>query len=295
VVRRNLYWGRTQGWWNLIEEHDLDLRVRVPRDFKKLLEGIRNPIRPTTARPVFVVGAQRSGTNMVTHGLDMSPNFRVYNEGNSRAFDNYRLKSLPEIAALVEKSRHPFVLFKPLLDSHRIVSMLEELGTPTPPRAIWIYRDVRGRVRSELAKFGDSNLRVLLRREREPGLRHWQLNDELGLSPASTALLERLSVRQLSPADGAALFWLFRNRLVFDLGLERRGDVQIVSYDRLVAESEDTMRRMCAFLGIPYSAELIKHVKPRSGIPSPEIAIDEEILGLCDELRGQLEALASRR
>jgi hypothetical protein len=293
VFRRNLYWGRTQGWGNLVEEHDLNLKVRIPRDTRKFLHGLRHPVQPGTARPVFVVGAQRSGTNMVTHGLDMSPEFRVYNEGNSRAFSNYRLRPDRVIAALVEKSRHPFVLFKPLLESHRIASLLDGLGTATSPRAVWIYRDVRGRVSSELAKFGDSNLRVIRRRSQDPSWRHWQLNGEVGLSAASAALLDRFDVHQLSAADGAALFWLIRNRLIFELGLDNRRDVQIVSYDQLVARPEAAMERLCAFLGFPYSPALIKHVKPRSAVEGADPSIDKEILQLCDELRNQMDALTS--
>jgi hypothetical protein len=30
-IRRNLYWGRTHGWADLVEEHDLNPLVRIPR------------------------------------------------------------------------------------------------------------------------------------------------------------------------------------------------------------------------------------------------------------------------
>jgi hypothetical protein len=35
---------------------------------------------------LFLVGVQRSGTNMMAHGLDEAPEFEVYNEGNVKAF-----------------------------------------------------------------------------------------------------------------------------------------------------------------------------------------------------------------
>ena len=133
VAARNVYWGRSHGWANLLEEHDLNLRVRAPRELRKFLWRRRSPSPPGTARPVFVVGVQRSGTNMLTHGLAMSPEFEVYNEGNRRAFANYRLRD-DHIAALVSRSRHCYVLFKPLVDSHRIRELLDDLGTETPPR-----------------------------------------------------------------------------------------------------------------------------------------------------------------
>ena len=30
-IRRNWYWGRTHGWADLVEEHDLNPLVRIPR------------------------------------------------------------------------------------------------------------------------------------------------------------------------------------------------------------------------------------------------------------------------
>jgi Sulfotransferase domain len=291
VAARNVYWGRSHGWANLLEEHDLNLRVRVPRELRKFLWRRRSPSPRGTARPVFVVGVQRSGTNMLTHGLAMSPEFEVYNEGNRRAFANYRLRERDHIAALIGRSRHRYVLFKPLVDTHLIGELLDDLGTDTPPRAIWIYRDVRGRVRSELAKFWDSNLRIIRQRTLDPGLRHWQLNDDAGLSEASSALLNSFDSRELTPADGAALFWLMRNRLLFELGLHERDDVHVVSYDRLVAAPEETMRRVCRFLAFPYSSDLVKSIETRPQGPLPSTDIHPEILALCDDLSRRLDSL----
>ena len=53
------------------------------------------------------------------------------------------------------------MLFKPLCDSHRTDHLLDDLRTASPGRAVWVYRDVDGRVRSALAKFGDGNRQVL--------------------------------------------------------------------------------------------------------------------------------------
>jgi len=286
LVARNLYWGRTHGWANLLEEHDWNLGVRIPRDLRKWNWRRRFGVEPGTARPVLLVGAQRSGTNMVTYALAMAPEFEVFNEGDRRAFANYRLRDRDHIAELARRSRHRFVLFKPLPDSHSTVQLLEELDTPTPPRALWVYRGVRGRVRSAVAKFGDSNLRVLRSRTADPGFRHWQLG---GLSHESAALLDRFDPSELTPADGAALFWLIRNRLVFELGLHERDDVLLVSYDRFVASPEPPMRRICSFLDFPFDPSLVAHVGPRRPAPAEASGISEPILELCDELNDRLD------
>ncbi|MGI8518893.1 MAG: sulfotransferase domain-containing protein [Acidimicrobiia bacterium] len=292
-ISRNIYWGRTHGWANLLEEHDLNLRVRIPREVRKYSWARRSLVEPGTARPVFVVGAQRSGTNMVTYGLDMSPEFQVFNEGNRRAFANYRLRERAHVLDLVERSRHEYVAFKPLLDSHLVLGLLDGMSTSNRARAVWIYREVRGRVRSELAKFGDSNLRVLLLRAKDPGLRHWQLNDDLGLSEESESLLDSFDPATLTQADGAALFWLIRNRLVFEQGLAGRDDVAVLSYDQLVASPGPEMRRLCDFLDFPYSPNLIRHIETRPPSRVPTSEVKPRILELCDDLHGQLDSLNS--
>jgi len=62
----------------------------------------------------------------------------------------------------VARSRHAFVLVKPLCDSHRIDELLDLPGL-APGRAVWVFRDVDDRARSEVSKFGDSNLLALRR------------------------------------------------------------------------------------------------------------------------------------
>ena len=68
---------------------------------------------------MFVVGLQRSGTNMLVRGLEASPEFEVHNEDDTKAFRRFRLKSNDQIRALVTRSGHSYILFKPLCDSCR--------------------------------------------------------------------------------------------------------------------------------------------------------------------------------
>lgn len=294
VAMRNWYWGRSHGWTDLLEEHDLNPLTRVPRDLRKLMWLISEGGEPGQARPILMFGAQRSGTNMVTHGLAMAPEVEVYNEGDRRAFDNYRLGSADVISGIVRRSRRRFVLFKPLLDSHRALELLEDVEWNKPARALWVYRDVRARARSAVAKFGDSNLRVLRKRVEEPGFKHWQLGDSSGLSPTSRDILDSFDPRRLSPDDGAALFWLIRNRLFFELGLAGRQDVCLISYEHFLTEPESTMRRVCEFLGFPYRDSLIAHIVTRPAPVAITTEISPTILEHCEQLMTRLEEAEAR-
>jgi hypothetical protein len=190
------------------------------------------------------------------------------------------------IRDLVMRSGHRYVLFKPLADSHRTDELLDSMGTPTPGRAIWAYRQVDGRVRSALAKFGSNNLDVLREIASGRGGDRWQAQ---GLSDENRRLVESFDYSAMSPESAAALFWYVRNSLFFDTGLDRRDDVALASYDRFVADPEGMMRPLAAFLGFPYSHDLVSHVDARAS-GRPPLDIDPRIRTLTDELQARLDA-----
>lgn len=283
-IGRHIRWAREQGVGRLVEEDRLDLFDRLAIAVGKARWRLTHDHRPN-AVPVFLVGAQRSGTNMIVRGLERSPEFEVHNENDRAAFHRFRLRPLPEIHRLVVRSRHAFVLFKPLCDSHRVAELLEDLGTPSPGKAIWVYRNFEARARSSVAKFGDANLRALRLIAEGRGSDLWQAG---GLGPEHLDLLRGLDLGRLSPISAAALFWYLRNRLFFDLGLDQRGDVILVSYDAMIAEPERWMRALAAFLGVAYRPDLVGHIERRSPGPRPA-QIDPRVRDLCEELLARLD------
>lgn len=287
-IRRHLGWARTQGLGRLIEEDQLNPFESIPTALRKAAWRLRNDVSPH-ARPVFLVGLQRSGTNMIVRGLERSPEFQVHNENDRAAFQRFRLRPDPVIRALVVRSPHAFVLFKPLCDSHRIAALLDELGTPTPGKALWAFRSVDGRVRSSLAKFGDSSRRALRRIAAGRGGDLWQAQ---GLSPESLELIRSFDDDRLSPGSASALFWYVRNAIVFEHGLHERDDVLLVSYDRIVEEPAAQMRRLCDFLGLSFDERLVSHIEPRHAASDPALGIDPEIRRLCEALGERLRDAA---
>ena len=282
-VGRHLRWARQQGVGRLIEEDQLNPLERIPLAAAKRRWRRTHQVAPR-AVPVFVVGVQRSGTNMLVRGLERSPEFEVRNENDDEAFDRFHLRPDPVIRALVERSGQAYVLFKPLIDSHRTDELLDELGAPSPGRAIWAYREVDGRVRSAVAKFGDSNLQALRAiAAGDTGI--WQAG---GQSEDRLSLIRSFDLGTMTPESGAALLWFLRNRLFFDLGLDRRDDVILASYEATVADPDAAVRQVCAFLDFPYRPELSAHVDRRATGVRPALDLDPRVRELCDELERQL-------
>ena len=285
-LRRHWDWGRRQGFGRLIEEDQLNPVTRARLALEKRRWRRAHHVAPY-ATPVYLVGLQRSGTNMIARGLEEAPEFEVRNENDRDAFEHFRLRPDPVIRDLVARSGQRYVLFKPLCDSHRANELLDAMETPSPGRAIWAYRDVDGRVRSSIAKFGSSNLHALQRIAAGEGNGMWQAG---GLTSDDLQLVRRFDLAVMSPESAAALFWFLRNSLYFSLGLDQRADVLLVSYQAMVSGPEAEMRRICDLLSLDYRPQLDAHVDARAAGARGPLPIDPEVRRLCDDLTARLDA-----
>jgi hypothetical protein len=281
---------RRDGIARIIEEDRLDPRERARDAYARARWRKRSGLAPGSATAVFLVGVQRSGTNMVVRGLESNPAIEVHNENDRRVFDRFRLRDNEVVRATVERSRHRFVLLKPLCDSHRTDELLDDLRLSQPPRAIWAYRSVDGRVRSAVAKFGDVNRRVLAEIAAGRGGDRWQAQR---LSEETLELIRKVDPASLSPESGAALFWYARNALLFDTGLDTRPDVMVVSYDALVQAPHETMQPLCRFLGMDFDPAYAAHVDSRAA-HGRRVEIDDTVRAACDELTQRLDEVAAR-
>ena len=291
-IRRHWDWGRTQGFGRLVEEDQLNPLTQIPSAFRKWRWRATNAVRPGTSRPVFLVGVQRSGTNMVVRGLETSPAFEVHNENDRQAFDRFMLRPDQDIAGIVRSSRHAYVLFKPLCDSARVGDLLDGLATPTPGRAIWAYRGMDGRVRSAVAKFGDANLRVLSEIAAGGGRDRWQA---AGLSDNSLDFLSSVDWSAASAETGAAAFWYVRNSLYFELGLHARPDVTLVGFEQFATDPAAEMSALCSFLGLPYAPSLVSHVDASRAAVRPLETVDPAVREQCAALEERLMAAAEEK
>lgn len=172
LVRR-VHWARTEGIGRIIEEDRLDPRQRVRTAIGKARWRRAHPRPAGLAVPIYVVGLQRSGTNMLMRGLDEAPEIEVRNENDRTVFERHRIRSSAQLRSTIAASRQQFVFVKPICDSHRVDELLELDGV-APGRAVWVYRDVDARARSEVSKFGPANLLALRDIAAGHGETRWQ-------------------------------------------------------------------------------------------------------------------------
>ena len=288
-ARRRVGWARRLGLF--VGDDKLDPATRLRVSYAKWQWRRSHDIAPG-ATPVFIVGVQRSGTNMLVRGFETSPEFEVHNEDDPEAFDRFLLRDERTVRAIVERSGHRFVLFKPLNDSHRVPDLLDGLGTPSPGRAVWIYRSAEGRARSAVATFGDMNVRILREIAEGRAADRWQAQ---GLSEDSLNLVRSHDFDRMSPEAAAVLFWYVRNSLYFEHGLHEREDVMLVSYDAFVRDPSATTRSMCAFLGVPFTPSLVAHIHPRPSRAGRPIELDPELARRSEELTARLDDAAREK
>jgi hypothetical protein len=192
--------------------------------------------------PVFLVGCGRSGTNMVTRHLATSPDVELFNEDHPAAFERYRLRPLADIRRLIAISDMRFVLFKPILDTSHCLEWLELFPEAKILFAIRHYDDV---INSAMRRFGPAKW--------SKAVKGWMKKGKAGFAPpeppASTFdAVSSLWRADLNTVSRHAIYWLFFNRLYFDLKLDRDSRVKLVRYEDAVHQPEIEFRDICRFL-----------------------------------------------
>ena len=239
------------------------------------------------ATAMFVLGAQRSGTTMLIDCLEKSIETEVLGEV-SRAMENFRLRDLETVTSIIQESGARVVVFKPLTDSDKAKALLN-LG---PHVAVcWAYRRAADRANSAVAKFGSNNLELVKAFAKGEMMDSWQAQ---GLSNDSLELIRSFDVDRMTPHSAAGLFWVIRNNIFFEQGLDHDERVLPVSYEDLVSDPARIMRGICKFSGIRYEPRLVSSIHSRS-IGKEESRLDRRIQELCDDMYSKFHALQERR
>lgn len=267
------------------------IRSRVERDVRALNKRLGQRALTGGKRPraLFIVGVQRSGTNMLDGVLNNSLETTVFNEDHPHAFTNYRLRPIEEVQRLIDRQLSPWVVFKPLCDSQRIDELL---ATFQDSRAVWIYRNQHDVIRSTLKKWPKTQVNHV-RRIVEGDATHFSSER---VSAEYRELLSTFYSPDMLVQDAAALKWLVRNNYYFEYGLcEQPEKVLLMNYDRLVSQPESECRRLFEFLGIQFNPAFVDFVHSTSKRNTPIEGLNPDISRLCDAMLARLDAELERQ
>lgn len=247
---------------------------------------------PSVAKvPLFVLGCNRSGTNMVCAAIGNSPHGWAYREREfSPAFNGYYLRADWIIEWLIRRTPTQVVSFGSILDSQFALDLLTRFDDA---KAVWVYRRYED-VANSCARMGwGYHLRNLMRWVAAGEL------DKLGargqnVSDSTMSTISELFRENLSDEECAALYWLFRNQLFFDLQLSNDSRVIPIQYEDAALNPGPTFRRLFEFIGAPYDSEIIQDVYAGSVGKHASPKIDPLIREKCDILQERLDEAYER-
>ena len=168
----------------------------------------------------------------------------------------------------------------------------------------WMIWALKRRVRSgsiatfeeesalELSKFWDSNLRIIRRRTQDPGLRHWQLNDDAGLSERAAHYSTASTPRTHSGRWRSALLADTQSALVRTGPPRARGRSR--RFLRSVGGCARNDHAAGVWLpGLPVFVGSRQVHRDEASRPIPSTDIHPQILALCDDLSRRLDSLVT--
>jgi hypothetical protein len=225
----------------------------------------------------------------MTRLFEADLNCRVFGEfsvlSNADKVHGIRLNPLPDVAAYLSRIPAPLVVMKPLVETQNLLTLLNYFPGS---KSLFMYRRYADVARSDLVKFGQQNaidnIRPIVERDRH----NWRSE---GASSAVREVIARYYSPDMKPNDAAALFWLARNMLYFDLNLAGRPDVFLCRYEHLVQEPEQVMRSIYEFLEQPCpDLAHTREVHSASLRKGKDFELSAEIRSECERLQERLDA-----
>jgi hypothetical protein len=241
---------------------------------------------------VFVAGVHRSGTNMMMEILERSWETEVFNEFDSRAFDDYIMRDESIIRRLADRSAAPIVVVKALHEAHDLRHLMEAFA---PAKAIWMFRSFYDVINSSLRRWpgrGDGRRNKIDAIVRDRNSADWR---GCGMTDETHRLVCENYRPGIDDATAEALFWLYRNQLYFDQAFDRDPHVLPVSYERLVGDDGSYGAFLARFLGLDFTRAMqrVPHSESvRRHAPPP---MDPAVEALCKRMQIALEAAHAHR
>ena len=225
---------------------------------------------------------------MLSRILEKDLNTMTYGEASKLSYSEsgrrLRLRPLIEIKHELENARAPLIVLKPLVESQNTATLLDEFENS---RAVWIYRHFKDVASSNIGRFGKANSINDLRPMVENHPDNWRSEK---LSNESKALLQKRFSPTMNPHDAAVLFWIVRNRIYFEMQLDKRDDVILCKYEDLTRNPESIMKQIYDFADQEYPGdEIVSGTHTRSISKGAGVVLAAEIEMIATKLLERLD------
>lgn len=269
------------------------LRDLLGRLRRKTWDVYRGMIRPLTnptgeSRAAFIVGSGRSGTDLLAAKLGQSIDVLLINEDNPAGFDNWRLRDHRTLRDLISESRARVLLFKPIVETHRTMELLEAFPGS---RAVFISRNPSDTINSIARFFGDTVRSTVIGwgevKDDIPDT--WSIPRELRLE------LSEMCRSDPTLHDAAAIYWYVYNAALFSRGLHEDSRVCVLLYEDLVTRPAEELLKACRHLGIRFRSSMTDGIYRSSVKKSPPPTLTPDIGERCTALWTRIAQEARER
>lgn len=256
------------------------LRKRI-RQFLKFQPGMDKTV-------LLVVGCQRSGTSMIHHLFRLDRDTVTYDEisplSSGDSVEGLRWNPLPEVTARILADRAPLVVCKPLVESQNLDVLLDSFPVT---RAIWMYRDFRDVVLSNLKYFGQDTGHKDLVPILAGDEGNWRAES---LAEADRNIIRDLYSPDMDPQEAAALFWYARNSLFFSRGFDKESRIMPCRYSELVTRPAEIMAAAYRFIDFPYPGDrIVADVFTGSRGRGLDLELSPPVMDLCLGMLARLD------
>lgn len=214
----------------------IDSNDKLRNWYKPLYQRLRYDSK--NKKIIFIFGAMRSGTTLLSHVFNLMPYASVYGEYSVLSDkDKYKLRWNPidEIKREFDKSSAPLIVCKPLVESQNARKILDEFPNS---HAIWLYRHYADSSKSNIVKFGSTRGGINnIKPVADPLFANdndWTSWKTENVSDSTRQLIREYYSDSMSPNDAAALFWYARNVIYFEQGLQDIERVHLLSYEDFI-------------------------------------------------------------
>ena len=237
-------------------------------------------------RIAFIVGCQRSGSELMLQIFRKDRNSKVYGEASrlsSKDPQRLRLNPVDDVKDVIRNIKVPLIVLKPLVESQNILFWLEHLRKL---KALWLFRHYKDVARSNLNRWGIHNGINDLRPIVEMDTQNWRSEN---VSDYTRKIILDFFSENMNPYDAAALFWFARNMIFFENDLWKNQDIIICKYEDLVRKPEEIMKRIYDFIGLKFPGQrIVKDVHQDSIGRGRGIKLSAEVEKICNDLYDRL-------
>lgn len=229
-------------------------------------------------KQVFIFGCQRSGTTHLEKLFRADCRSIVYGEFSelSEHKGSTRWRELHAIKKIFSEKHARYVVARSLLASSCTLEVLEHF---TEARVIWMFREPTSVVDSMIRKWGDGFKEVSEKVEVD-SLGNWALRELWCQIENEVAEICPTRDQDRHVANSYALYWLYRNKLYFDLRLHEHPRVESYDYYEFSKSPKQYIDTLLTKSGIgrpkfrfPLRTRVPKKNKKNNIKLSPEIAL----------------------